>query len=183
MDRATVPLARGEARLSHTEATRVPECPIKPRTKSSTSAVGRSTRSSGYSGRLKTKACSLLPDPGSISLSDRWTSLPFQGVQGLAHPPTLVRSNRIRTGAVGQHGGGAMLRGRTSLGNGTAFPLWRLHSGPQSSSVDQYSETPPKHLESSVADAMRRSVVTHHRCRIKNLSFNDESNLAGQVAG
>src|ERR1700738_1955555 len=32
---------------------------------------------------------------------------------------------------------------------------------------DQYSETPPEHLESSVADAMRRSVVTHHRCRNK----------------
>jgi putative tryptophan/tyrosine transport system substrate-binding protein len=31
----------------------------------------------------------------------------------------------------------------------------------------QYSETPPEHLESSVADAMRRSVVTYHRCRNK----------------
>src|ERR1700730_16722056 len=62
------------------------------------------------------------------------------------------------------------------LGTAQPFPLWRLHSGPQSSSVDQYSETPPEHLESSVADAMRRSVVTHHRCRNKNLSFNDESN-------
>jgi hypothetical protein len=30
---------------------------------------------------------------------------------------------------------------------------------------------------------MRRSVVTHHRRRIKDLSFNDRSNLAGQVAG
>jgi hypothetical protein len=67
------------------------------------------------------------------------------------------------------------------LGTARPCPLWRLHSGPQSSSVDQYSETPPEHLESSVADVMRRSVVTHHRCRIKNLSFNDESNLAGQV--
>ena len=63
------------------------------------------------------------------------------------------------------------------------FPLWRLHSGPQSWSVDQCPETPPEHLESSVADAMRRSVVTHHRRRIKDLSFNDRSNLAGQVAG
>jgi hypothetical protein len=47
------------------------------------------------------------------------------------------------------------------------FPLWRFHSGPQSSSVDQYSETPPEHLASTVAEAMRRSVVTHHRRRIK----------------
>src|SRR4030088_3012120 len=46
-------------------------------------------------------------------------------------------------------------------------PLSRLHSGPQSWSVDQCPETPPEHLESSVADAMRRSVVTHHRRRIK----------------
>jgi len=29
------------------------------------------------------------------------------------------------------------------LGTARPFPLWRLHSGPQSSSVDQYSETPP----------------------------------------
>src|ERR1700730_2244342 len=49
------------------------------------------------------------------------------------------------------------------------FPLWRLHSGPQSWSVDQCPETPPEHLESSVADAMRRSVVTHHRRRIKKI--------------
>src|SRR5580704_10200415 len=63
------------------------------------------------------------------------------------------------------------------------FPLRRLHSGPQSWSVDQCPETPPEHLESSVADAMRRSVVTHHSRRIKDLSFNDRSNLAGQVAG
>ena len=42
------------------------------------------------------------------------------------------------------------------------FPLWRLHSGPQSSSVDQYSETPPEHLASTVTEAMRRSVVTRH---------------------
>ena len=55
------------------------------------------------------------------------------------------------------------------LGTARPFPLWRLHSGPQSSSVDQYSETPPEHLESSVADAMRRSVVTHHRRRIKKI--------------
>ena len=48
------------------------------------------------------------------------------------------------------------------LGNGTAFPLWRLHSGPQSSSVDQYSETPPEHLASTVAEAMRRSAVTRN---------------------
>jgi hypothetical protein len=50
------------------------------------------------------------------------------------------------------------------------FPLWRLHSGPQSWSVDQCPETPPEHLESNVADAMRRSVVTHHRCRIKKIN-------------
>src|SRR6202040_4030393 len=49
------------------------------------------------------------------------------------------------------------------------FPLWRLHSGPQSWSVDQCPETPPEHLESSVTDAMRRSVVTHHRRRIKKI--------------
>src|SRR6202023_3939308 len=48
------------------------------------------------------------------------------------------------------------------LGTARPFPLWRLHSGPQSSSVDQYSETPPEHLASSVAEAMRRSVVTRH---------------------
>jgi hypothetical protein len=70
-----------------------------------------------------------------------------------------------------------------TLGTALPFPLWRLHSGPQSSSVDQYSETPPEHLASSVADAMRRSVVTHHRRRIKDLSFNDGSNLAGQASG
>src|ERR1700730_15199019 len=29
------------------------------------------------------------------------------------------------------------------LGTARPFPLWRLHSGPQSSSVDQYSESPP----------------------------------------
>ena len=51
------------------------------------------------------------------------------------------------------------------------FPLWRLHSGPQSSSVDQYSETPPEHLASTVAEAMRRSAVT--RNFLKN-------NLAGR---
>src|ERR1700736_2971780 len=48
------------------------------------------------------------------------------------------------------------------LGTARPFPLWRLHSGPQSSSVDQYSETPPEHLASTVAEAMRRSVVTRH---------------------
>src|ERR1700736_29474 len=54
------------------------------------------------------------------------------------------------------------------LGTARPFPLWRLHSGPQSSSVDQYSETPPEHLASSVAEAMRRSVVTRH-CLSKKL--------------
>jgi hypothetical protein len=34
---------------------------------------------------------------------------------------------------------------RTTFGNGTAFSPWRLHSGPQSSSADQYSEIPPEH--------------------------------------
>src|SRR5580704_12641924 len=29
------------------------------------------------------------------------------------------------------------------LGTARPFPLWRLHSDPQSWSVDQYSETPP----------------------------------------
>src|SRR5258706_16022012 len=48
------------------------------------------------------------------------------------------------------------------LGTARPFPLWRLHSGPQSSSVDQYSEKPPEHLASTVAEAMRRSVVTRH---------------------
>src|ERR1700724_374773 len=57
------------------------------------------------------------------------------------------------------------------LGTARPFPLWRLHSGPQSWSVDQYSETPPEDLASTVAEATRRSVVTHHRRRIKNLSF------------
>jgi hypothetical protein len=42
------------------------------------------------------------------------------------------------------------------------FPLWRLHSGPQSWSVDQYSETPPEHLALTVAAATRRSVVTRN---------------------
>src|SRR5947209_7309554 len=54
------------------------------------------------------------------------------------------------------------------LGTARPFPLWRLHSGPQSSSVDQYSETPPEHLASTVAEAMRRSVVTRH-CLSKKL--------------
>src|ERR1700730_7890365 len=48
------------------------------------------------------------------------------------------------------------------LGTAQPFPLWRFHSGPQSSSVDQYSETPPEHLASTVTEAMRRSVVTRH---------------------
>ena len=47
-----------------------------------------------------------------------------------------------------------------TLGMALPFPLWRLHSGPQSSSVDQCSETPPEHMESSVAEEMRRSVVS-----------------------
>src|ERR1700730_15149875 len=42
------------------------------------------------------------------------------------------------------------------------FPLWRRHSGPQSSSVDQYSETPPEHLVSSLADAAGISAVTRN---------------------
>jgi hypothetical protein len=54
------------------------------------------------------------------------------------------------------------------LGTAQPFPLWRLHSGPQSSSVDQYSEKPPEHLASTVAEAMRRSVVTRH-CLSKKL--------------
>jgi hypothetical protein len=54
------------------------------------------------------------------------------------------------------------------LGTARPFPLWRLHSGPQSSSVDQYSETPPEHLASTVAEAMRRSVVTRHCLSKKN---------------
>jgi hypothetical protein len=54
------------------------------------------------------------------------------------------------------------------LGTARPFPLWRLPSGPQSSSVDQYSETPPEHLALTVAEAMHRSVVTRH-CLSKNL--------------
>src|ERR1700732_3977072 len=54
------------------------------------------------------------------------------------------------------------------LGTARPFPLWRLHSGPQSSSVDQYSETPPEHLASTVTEAMRRSVVTRHCLSKKN---------------
>src|ERR1700694_3047909 len=54
------------------------------------------------------------------------------------------------------------------LGTAQPFPLWRLHSGPQSSSVDQYSEKPPEHLASTVAEAMHRSVVTRH-CLSKKL--------------
>src|SRR6202040_1147846 len=53
------------------------------------------------------------------------------------------------------------------LGTARPFPLWRLHSGPQSSSVDQYSEKPPEHLPLTIAEAMRRSVVTRH-CLSKN---------------
>src|SRR5436309_11571570 len=49
------------------------------------------------------------------------------------------------------------------LGTARPFPLWRLHSGPQSSSVDRYSETPPEHLALTIAEAMRRSVVVDHR--------------------
>jgi hypothetical protein len=49
------------------------------------------------------------------------------------------------------------------LGTARPFPLWRLHSGLQSSSVDQYSETPPEHLASTLAEATRRSVVTRNR--------------------
>src|ERR1700738_1787489 len=48
------------------------------------------------------------------------------------------------------------------LGTARPFPLWRLHSGLQSSSVDQYSETPPEHLASTLAEATRRSVVTRN---------------------
>jgi hypothetical protein len=57
------------------------------------------------------------------------------------------------------------------LGTARPFPLWRLHSGPQSSSVDQYSETPPEHLVSSLAGAVGISAVT--RNFLKN-------NLAGR---
>jgi hypothetical protein len=39
------------------------------------------------------------------------------------------------------------------LGTARPFPLWRLHSGPQSSSVDQYSETPPEHLALTITEA------------------------------
>jgi hypothetical protein len=38
------------------------------------------------------------------------------------------------------------------LGTAQPFPLWRLHSGPQSSSVDQYSETPPEHLALTITE-------------------------------
>jgi hypothetical protein len=55
-----------------------------------------------------------------------------------------------------------------TLGTARPYPLWRLHSSPQSSSVDQYSEKPPEHLASTVAGAMRRSVVTRH-CLSKKL--------------
>jgi hypothetical protein len=48
------------------------------------------------------------------------------------------------------------------LGTARPFPLWRLLSGPQSSSVDQYSETPPEHLESNLADAVGISAVTRN---------------------
>src|SRR6202035_1066421 len=48
------------------------------------------------------------------------------------------------------------------LGTARPFPLWRLHSGPQSSSVDQYSETPPEHLVSNLADAVGISAVTRN---------------------
>ncbi len=50
----------------------------------------------------------------------------------------------------------------TLLGTARPFPLWRLHSGPQSSSVDQCSEMPPEHLKLTIADSMRRSVVTRN---------------------
>jgi hypothetical protein len=58
------------------------------------------------------------------------------------------------------------------LGMARPFPLWRLHSGPQSSSVDQYSETPPEHLVSNLADAVGISAVT------RNLLKN---NLGGEM--
>jgi hypothetical protein len=48
------------------------------------------------------------------------------------------------------------------LGTARPFPLWRLHGGPQSSSVDQYSETPPEDLVSSLADAVGISAVTRN---------------------
>ena len=69
------------------------------------------------------------------------------------------------------------------LGTARPFPLWRLHSGPQSWSVDQCPETPPEHLESSVADAMRRSVVTHHRRRIKKIYHSKKREGRGYTGG
>ena len=47
---------------------------------------------------------------------------------------------------------GEQINGRR-LGTARPFPLWRLHSGPQSSSVDQYSETPPEHLALTITEA------------------------------
>jgi hypothetical protein len=67
-------------------------------------------------------------------------------------PPGFVNSRRLVENRI---------NGRR-LGTARPFPVWRLHSGPQSSSVDQYSETPPEHLASTVAEAVRRSVVTRH---------------------
>jgi hypothetical protein len=68
------------------------------------------------------------------------------------------------------------------LGTARPFPLWRLHSGPQSSSIDQYSETPPRTsgINCSRGDAQIGGYPSPSN---KNLLFNDGSNLAGQASG
>jgi hypothetical protein len=54
------------------------------------------------------------------------------------------------------------------LGTARPFPLRRLHSGPQSSSFRSMSGNAPRTPESSVADAMRTSVVTRNYRQINS---------------
>src|SRR6476660_1147188 len=53
-------------------------------------------------------------------------------------------------------------------GTARPFPLRRLHSGPQSSSFRSMSGNAPRTPESSVADAMRTSVVTRNYRQINS---------------
>jgi hypothetical protein len=54
------------------------------------------------------------------------------------------------------------------LGTARPFPLRRFHSGPQSSSFRSMSGNAPRTPESSVADAMRTSVVTRNYRQINS---------------
>src|ERR1700730_17704675 len=57
------------------------------------------------------------------------------------------------------------------LGTARPFPLWRLHSGPQSSSFRSMFGNAPRTPESSVADAMRTSVGIRNYRQINSRGY------------